>query len=152
MDWAGVTGRVVVEACSASPEDVVLYCGNSAVADELAPRVRALVRRDVLFDPPPGLSMVVLHDWLRRRPPEEQRAALREAGRLLPVRGLLVVGDVMWSLPPEMVDEPEQFGDDIGRAQTTTTIEKWAREAGFVPDLHRFGPGAAVLIAIKGQA
>ena len=152
MDWAAVTGRVVVEACSAAPEDVVLYCGDAHAAEAIAGRVGALVRRDGLSAPPPGLSIVVLHGWLRRRPPAEQRAVLAEAGRILPPRGLLVVGDVMWSLPPEMVDEPEQFGDAIEHAQTTATIERWAREAGFLPDLHRFGAGAAVLIAIKGQA
>lgn len=152
VDWAGVTGRVVVEACSPTPDDVVLYCGDDAVAADLAPRVRTLARRDGLTDPPPGLSIVCLHNWLRRRPPAEQRAAIREAGRLLPARGLLVVGDVMWSLPAHMIDEPEQFGDAIDHVQTTATLEGWAREAGFVPDLHRFGTGVAVLIAIKGPS
>ncbi len=152
VDWAGVTGRVVVEACSATPEDVVLYCGDDAVAADLAPRVRTLVCRDAIADAPPGLSIVCLHGWLRRRRPEEQRAALRAAGKLLPTRGLLVVGDVMWSLPAATIDEPEQFGDAIEHVQTTATIEAWAREAGFVPDLHRFGPGVAVLVAIKGPS
>jgi hypothetical protein len=150
-DWAAVTGRVVVEACSATPEDVVLYLGDDAVASALAPRVGTLVRRDDLVDPPAGLSIICMHGWLRRRPPEAQRAALQAAARLLPPRGLLVVGDVMWSLPFAMIDEPEQFGDTITHAQTTSTVEKWAREEGFLPDMHRFGPGAAVLIAIRGQ-
>lgn len=151
MNWAGVSGRVVVEACSATPEDVVLYCGDDAVAAELEARVGTLVRRDDLRDPPPGVSIVCLHGWLRRRPPAEQRAALREAGRILPPRGLLVVGDVMWSLPADQIDEPAQFGDAIEDVQTTATIEGWAREAGFLPDLHRFGPGVAVLIALRSQ-
>ena len=152
MDWAAVTGRVVVEACSAAPEDVVLYCGDDAVADALSGRVKALVRRDGLGEPPAGVSIVVLHHWLRRRPPAAQRAILREAGRVLPERGLLVVGDAMWSFPRDMVDEPEQFGDALDHVQTTATVEAWAREAGFLPDLHRFGAGAAVLIAIKGTS
>jgi hypothetical protein len=57
----------------------------------------------------------------------------------------------MWSFAPELIDEPEQFGEAIAFAQTTSVLEGWAREAGFLPDLHRFGAGAAVLIAIKGQ-
>ena len=64
---------------------------------------------------------------------------------------MLVVGDVMWSMPADQVDEPEQFGDEIQWAQTTATLEKWAREAGFLPDLHRFGAGVGVLVAIRGE-
>ncbi len=152
VDWAGVTGRVVVEACSATAEDIVLYCGDDAVAVELSGRVGTLVRHDSLAAPPAGLSIIALHGWLRRRPPAEQRAVIQEAGRLLPPRGLLVIGDVMWSLPAESIDEPEQFGDAIAHVQTTSTIEGWARAAGFVPDLHRFGPGVAVLIALRGPS
>jgi hypothetical protein len=152
VDWAGVTARVVVEACSATAEDVVLYAGDDVVADALSPRVRALTRRDDLADPPPGLSIICLHGWLRRRPPAAQRAVIQEAARLLPPRGLLVVGDVMWSFPPEQIDAPEQFGADLDFVQTTATVEGWARAAGFLPDLHRFGPGVAVLIAIRGQS
>lgn len=152
MDWAAVTGRVVVEACSATAEDVVLYCGDDAVAADLTSRVKTLARRDGLVDPPEGLSIICLHGWLRRRPPVAQRAIFRDAARLLPPRGLLVVGDVMWSLPAATIDEPEQFGDAIADVQTTTVLEGWAREAGFLPDLHRFGPGVAVLIAIRGPS
>lgn len=152
VDWAGVTARVVVEACAATAEDVVLYAGDSAVADALAARVRTLVRRDGLDEPPPGLSIICLHGWLRRRPPAAQRAVIQAAARLLPPRGLLVVGDVMWSFPPDQIDAPEQFGDALEFVQTTATVEGWARAAGFLPDLHRFGSGAAVLIAIRGQS
>ncbi len=152
MDWAGVTARVVVEACSATSEDIVLYAGDDAVADALASRVHTLVHRDDLTDPPLGLSIICLHNWLRRRSPEEQRAVFHAAAALLPPRGLLVVGDIMWSFPPADIDAPEQFGDASEHAQTTATIEAWARAAGFLPDLHRFGPGVAVLIAIRGQS
>lgn len=152
MDWEGVTARVVVEACSATPEDIVLYAGDDAVAAELLPRVQTLARRDGLVDPPAGLSIICLHGWLRRRPPAEQKAVIQAAARLLPPRGLLVVGDVMWSFPKDDIDAPEQFGDALEHVQTTATIEAWARAAGFLPDLHRFGPGVAVLIAIRGQS
>ncbi|MDP2306106.1 MAG: hypothetical protein Q8P18_08760 [Pseudomonadota bacterium] len=152
MDWAGVTARVVVEACSPTPEDIVLYIGDDGVADVLAPRVRTLARRDALVDPPPGLSIICLHGSLRRLLPGAQRALIQAASSLLPPRGLLVVGDVMWSFPKADIDAPEQFGDALEHVQTTATIEAWCRAAGFLPDLHRFGPGVAVLIAIRGQA
>ena len=49
------------------------------------------------------------------------------------------------------VDEPEQYGEDVARAPTTAVLEGWAREAGLLPDLHRFGVGVGVLVAIKGE-
>lgn len=147
-----MTARVVVEACSATPEDIVLYIGDDVVAGELSARVHTLVRRDDLVDPPAGLSIICLHGSLRRRSPEAQRVLIQSAARLLPPRGLLVVGDVMWSFPRADIDEPEQFGDALDHVQTTATIEAWCRAAGFLPDLHRFGPGVAVLIAIRSQA
>ena len=55
----------------------------------------------------------------------------------------------MWSMPADRIDEPEQFGDDITHAPTTATLERLVREAGFLPDLHRFGVGRAVCIALR---
>lgn len=171
MDWSEVSARVVVEACSAHPEDKVLLLGlgTGAIARALAPAVSRVVvvdpapadvgplpdnvevRRGDLRAPPKieGLSVVCLHDTLRSLPPDQQRALVRRLGELLPPRALLVIGDVMWSLPPAMIDEPEQFGANLEHVQETRTIERWVREAGFLPDLHRFGPAIAVMIALR---
>ena len=149
MDWGEVTGRVAVEACGAAREDVVLFCGDDAVGDALAAQAGTLVRRDDVGDPPPGLTIICLHAWLRRRPPAAQRAAIQAAGRLLRSRGLLVIADAMWSLPPDQLDDPGQFGDELDHVQTTGTLEGWVREAGFLPDTHRFAPGAGVLVALR---
>ncbi len=151
-DWAAVTGRVLVEACCPTPEDVVLYLGDDAVADLLRCRVGTFVRRDDLEVAPAGVSIVCLHGWLRRRPPAAQAEAIGAAAGLLPPRGLLIIGDAMWSFAPARIDAPEQYGDALEYVQQTSTIEKWAREAGFLPDLHRFAPGAAVLVAVRGLA
>lgn len=176
MDWSEVSARVVVEACSAHPEDVVLMLGleQPAIAWRLAPSVRRIVvvdpdparieaaRADApanvelrvgpLTSPPriPGTSVVLVHDTLRRMPPAQQRAFIRTLGELVASRALLVVGDVMWSLPVDLIDEPEQYGDALEHVQETRVVERWVREAGFLPDLHRFGPAIAVLIALKG--
>lgn len=178
MDWSEVTARVVIEAAAAHPQDVVLDLGGGegTIALALAPHVRevVVVDRDAdalarlrakapanirllqgdMRQPPkvPGVSVVILHDALRYLTPAEQAALFQTLGRMLPPRALLVVGDVMWSMPLAMVDEPAQFGPDITHAPTTQQIEKWSRDAGFLPDLHRFGVGRAVLIALKGDA
>lgn len=148
MDWRAVTARVVVEACAASPEDVVLVLGDDVVAGALRARC-TVVRGDSLADAPPGVSILILHWTLRLLPPSEQRALLSDAAKLLPARGLMVIGDLMWSLPLDQLDAPEQYGDRSSHVQTTATLESWARAAGFLPDLHRFSPGVGVLVGIR---
>lgn len=171
MDWSAVALRVVVEACTAHPQDVVLIlgAGDGALARALAPRVRRVVVVDPhpppLADLPPnvelragdllrpptieGLSVVALHWSFRRLPPAEQPALIRALGALLPPRGLLVLGDILWSMPAEMIDEPEQYGDHLEHAPTARQAEGWLRRAGFLPDVHRFGPAVTVIIALR---
>ena len=152
-DWSEVTRRVAVEAASPHPEDVVLVIGSDAgVVDALRPRVRRveILPLSPTVSVPAGVSVVVLHDALRRLAPEGQAALLRRLGAALPPRALLVIGDVMWSMPRSMVDEPEQFGDAIEHASTVEALERQLRSAGFLPDTHRFGVGRAVCIALRG--
>lgn len=106
-EWTAATARVVVEACAAHPDDVVLVAG--AGLDALSGKVRRVVR-----EPEPGLSIVALNDVLGTLPESEQRALLARHAAALPRRGLLVLGDVLYSLPRETIDEPEQY--EIGRA------------------------------------
>lgn len=149
QEWRALTARVVVEAAVVDPRDVVLVLGGEDVAAPIRARGASVTVADALSAAPRGASIVCVHDWLRRRPPAEQRAFLRDLGKRLPERGLAVIGDVMWSMPPDMIDAPEQYGDCLQHAQTTSVIEGWAREAGFLPDMHRFSPGVAVLIAVR---
>lgn len=168
MDWSAVTRRVVVEAAAPHPEDRVFVLGDDwALVEAILPRVaRVEVRserppppgaRDIVGSVgpllpvavPSGTSVVVLHDALRRLLPADQRRLLVALGRQLPARALLVVGDVMWSMPALQVDEPGQFGDAVADAPAVADVERWLREAGFLPDTHRFGVGRAVCIALK---
>jgi hypothetical protein len=167
MDWKDAAARVVIAGCEPHPEDVALVLGWS---DGLVARTLAETMREVVVVDPgeapelpdrvrwvrgedpvavEGLSVVAAHWTFRQRPPHEQRALVGKVARILPERGLFVVGDVMWSLPYEMIDEPEQYGSDVTHAPEVAKVEQWARDAGFLPDVHRFGPGVAVLIAIK---
>ncbi|MFZ5477662.1 MAG: hypothetical protein ACOZNI_12875 [Myxococcota bacterium] len=149
MSWDDATARVCVEACAAHPDDVVLVLGEGGIAGALAGRARRVVQGASLADAPAGVSIVVAHAFLRHLAPPAQRAFLAELGRVLPSRGLAVIGDLMWSFPPDQIDEPELFGQPIAHVQTTATYERWARDAGFLPDVHRFAPGVAVMILVK---
>ncbi|GDX80001.1 hypothetical protein LBMAG42_18120 [Deltaproteobacteria bacterium] len=172
MDWSEVTRRVVVEAAAPHPNDVVVCFGaDLGVAVALAARVERVTVRTVSRDRPGdapanlsfsegpvapfalpnGTSVVVLHDALRRLDPAAQRELIRDIGRQLPPRALLVIGDVMWSMPPDRIDAPEQFGDQMEHAPTVAALERLVREAGFLPDVHRFGVGRAVCIALRGN-
>lgn len=177
MSWSEVTQRVVIEAADAHPQDCILElgCGEGEVTLSLAHRVREVVAVDI--DPaalarlaakapgnvrtlqrkiedieqyfPASTSVVVLHDVFRFLSPPEQQRLVQRLGGLLPARGVLVIGDIFWSMPFAEIDEPEQFGTPLGNPLTTKELEKLVRTHGFLPDLHRFGPGRAVMIALK---
>jgi hypothetical protein len=168
-DWSAVTRRVVAEAAAAHPHDVVLDIG--AGRGELSRALAPSVRRVVAYDSDPqcsslgnievvrgpivrpdcaGVSVVVMNDTLSRLSPEEQTALLIHLGEQLADRALLVIGDVMWSLPKDTIDEPEQFGEHVQNARTTGAVEADLRKAGFLPDVHRFGVGRAVIISLRG--
>lgn len=155
MDWSAVTRRVAVEAVEAHPEDVVAEIGAGGVLEGLAGRVRRgiavdLARAERVGDWwEPGISVVVMHDALRLLPPDRQARLIQEIGRRMEARGLLVIGDVVWSMPPAQLDDPEQYGRPLAHAPAAHALEHMARAAGFLPDLHRFGPGRAVLIALR---
>lgn len=142
-DWTDVTARVVVEACAAHADDVVLVRGRGL--DGIESRVRRVVRFPV-----EGLSIVAFNDVLEHLAMPDQRVVLAEMADALPERGLFVIGGKLFSFAPEDIDEPEQFGGGA-HAQRIETLERWLRDLGFLPDTHRFGPGRAVIIALKAS-
>ena len=178
MNWSEVTGRVVVAAIEAHPLDQVvdLGCGTGELLRSLAPSIRRAIGVDLdgealrvarqgapenlqfveadlrSYPLPPGTSVVLLHDSLRYLSPLEQQQLLIRLGRELPERGLLVIGDVVWSWPRAELDEPEQYGPAQQAAPTAAALESMVRTAGFLPDLHRFGPGRAVMIALRASS
>ncbi len=169
MNWADVAGRVVVEACRPDPQDHAIVLGWTPIVEELAPLVASVVVVDEAadrplppgarwhrapLDQPPDLgtaSIVVAHWTWRTLPPDRQRALASRLGAGLRERALLVIGDVIWSLPADSIDEPEQFGDRLAFAPTDAALTGMLRNAGFLPDLHRFGPAVGVMIALRAN-
>lgn len=150
VNWTEAIGRVVAHAAEPHPDDVVVVLApDGQVADALSGKVRAVHRRDALHDLPAGVSIVCLHGWLRRRLPDAQRDTIRALAAALPSRGLVIIGDAMWSLPLDQVDAPEQFGDALAHAQPVAVVESWLRDAGFLPDTFRLAPGAAVIVGVR---
>jgi len=167
VDWSDVAGRVVLEACNADARDHAVVLGFSPIVESLAARVARVTVVDPALpralpanaswhrapmDAPPDLSsasMVLAHWTWRTLPPARQQALATLLGQRLPERALLVIGDVMWSLPADTVDEPEQYADQLEHAPTTAKLTAQLREAGFLPDLHRFGPAVGVVIGLR---
>ncbi len=168
MDWSAITRRVVIAAAAPHPQDLVLVLGDDwEVASSLAVRVAQVVVRstvappalpanvvvelgvDWLDAPPPGTSVVVMHDSFGSLSTDGQHRLVKSLGAALSPRALLVVGGVMWSMPVAVVDAPEQYGGSIQNAPTVRAFESLVREAGFLPDTHRFGVGRAVCVAIR---
>ncbi len=169
MNWPESTGRVILEACNPDPQDIAFVLGWSPIVDELAravaevvvvdPEARAALPGNARYhrapiDQPPDLgsaSMVLAHWSWRTLPPARQQALARRLGQGLRERALLVIGDVIWSFPPDSIDEPEQFGDKLEFAPTADALTAMVRDAGFLPDLHRFGPAVGVMIALRAN-
>lgn len=167
VDWAEVAGRVVLEACNADARDHAVMLGYSPIVEALAGRVARVTVVDpalpralpanaswqrAAIDAPPDLgavSMVLVHWTWRTLPPPRQQALAVLLGKSLPERALLVIGDVMWSLPPDDIDEPAQYGDQLEHAPTAAHLTSQLRSAGFLPDLHRFGPAVGVVIGLR---
>lgn len=168
-DWREVSGRVVLEASVPDPKDHVVCLGWTPILDVLAPSVGSItvVDPDSVATLPPGAryhraaidqpveleraSLVIAHWTWRRLPKARQEALALRLGRELRERALLVIGDVVWSVPPDSVDAPEQFGDALDFAPTADGLTGMLRVAGFLPDLHRFGPAVGVMIALRGN-
>lgn len=169
MNWPESAGRVILEACTPHPQDVAILLGYSPIVDELAPHVAEVVVVDpdanaplppkaryhrAPIDQPPDLaraSMVLAHWTWRTLPVARQRALAQKLGQGLRERALLVVGDIIWSFAPDSIDEPEQFGDQLAFAPTAEALTAMLRGAGFLPDLHRFGPAVGVMIALRAN-
>ena len=169
MNWSETAARVMVEACTPHPDDHAIVLGYSPIVDVLAPLVADLVVVDEAseiplppraryhrapIDQPPDLgkaSMVLVHWTWRTLPVARQKALALRLGAGLRERALLVIGDVIWSFPPDSIDEPEQFGDKLAFAPTADGLTAMVRSAGFLPDLHRFGPGVGVMIALRAN-
>ncbi len=144
-----LTARVVVAAAAPDPRDRVVWIGDPRGSESLAAQVAHLDLHAALPPAGDGASIVVLHHVLGTLDPAAQRRLLADAGALLPERGLLVIGDRMWSLSPDMLDDLDSYGADRAHLQLVTTLEGWLREAGFLPDTHRFSPGVAVIVAVR---
>jgi len=180
--WRRAAGRVVVAAAHPSAEDVVLDlgCGTAELSVELARSSKRLIGLDLSpamlavahervsqsglnnielkeqdFRNLPALgdvSLVVSNYAIHHLSLAEKRSLFSQIADLLPERGVFVMGDIMWSLPIEQVDEPEQFyNPEVDDPSSVEELVTALEACGFRCEVLRLSPGVGVIEAWKQQ-
>ena len=178
--WRRAAGRVVVAAAHPSAEDVVLDlgCGTAELSVELARSSKRLVGLDLSpamlavaqervsrsglnnielkqqdFRSLPVLgdvSLVVSNYAIHHLSLAEKNSLFSQIADLLPEKGVFVMGDIMWSLPIDQVDEPEQFyNPEVDDPSSVDDLVTALEACGFRCEVLRLSPGVGVIEAWK---
>ena len=178
--WRRASGRVVVQAADPTPEDVVLDlgCGTADLTVHLARRAKHVVGLDLSpamlkraqerlkaeninnmelrehdfrnLPPLKDISLVVSNYAIHHLTMDEKRTLFSQVADLLPEKGVFVMGDVMWSLPLDQIDEPEQFyNPDIDLPSPVDEMVEALESCGFLCEALRLSPGVGVIEAWK---
>jgi ubiquinone/menaquinone biosynthesis C-methylase UbiE len=180
--WRRAAGRVVAAAAHPSTEDVVLDlgCGTADLSVELARHSKRLIGLDLSpamlavaqervdqsglnnidllrhdFRTLPALSeisLVVSNYAIHHLSLAEKSALFSQVANLLPEKGVFVMGDVMWSLPIDQIDEPEQFyNPEVDDPSSVEDMVTALEDCGFRCEVLRLSPGVGVIEAWKQQ-
>ena len=178
--WRRAAGRVVVAAANPSEGDVSLDlgCGTGEVSVVLARRAKQLIGIDISpamleiaaqrvksegvdnvelrtgdFCTLPalsGISLVVSNYAIHHLSLDEKTRLFRQIFDLLPEKGLFVMGDVMWSMDIDQIDEPEQFfNPEVDDPSMVDELVEALEECGFTTEVLRLSPGVGVIEAWK---
>ena len=98
------------------------------------------------------VSLVVSNYAIHHLSLAEKRSLFSQIADLLPERGVFVMGDIMWSLPIEQVDEPEQFyNPEVDDPSSVEELVTALEACGFRCEVLRLSPGVGVIEAWKQQ-
>ena len=96
------------------------------------------------------ISLVVSNYAIHHLTMDEKRTLFSQVADLLPEKGVFVMGDVMWSLPLDQIDEPEQFyNPDIDLPSPVDEMVEALESCGFLCEALRLSPGVGVIEAWK---
>jgi ubiquinone/menaquinone biosynthesis C-methylase UbiE len=97
-----------------------------------------------------GVNTVVMCNVVRYLDPEERDALFRELHRRLPIGGLLIIGDLLWSMPPDMIEGVDGWLDEeLAHVVRVGVLERQLKAAGFDTYAKRMHPAVGVLRAAK---
>lgn len=96
----------------------------------------------------PGIDTVVMCHTLRYLDKPEREALFGTLHERLPVGGLLVIGDLLWSMPPEMIEGAEDWLDTRwAYTLMADAVERELQKAGFDTFVKRMHPAVSVIRA-----
>ncbi|MFT4975207.1 MAG: ubiquinone/menaquinone biosynthesis C-methylase UbiE [Myxococcota bacterium] len=155
---------------------VELGCGTGRFAHLLAPHVKRTIAIDCApnmlrtarqrqppapntawvpgdirdLPPTPDVDTVVMCHTLRYLDADERAALFSELYGRLPVGGLLIIGDLLWSMAPDMIEGAEGWLDERwAHTLMANAVEKELRAAGFDTFVKRMHPALSVVRAAR---
>lgn len=178
MRWLRTASQVALDRTETDGTDVVLDlgCGEGVLLSalgghvraglgvDLSPAALALARLHIQDQPnlrveagdvrePPlvdGLTTVLAAHVLRYLDPAERQGLFRLLHGRLPPDGLLVIADLIWSLPPEQVDGVDGWLDPtLEYVLAHDELCDDLKRAGFGTRSERLHPAVAVVRALK---
>jgi len=173
-NWHKAIHFGVLDRAELDHRDVLLDlgCGTGRLVQQVAPHVLRSVGVDAspgmlalararkpplanvdwvigdLRNPPnvEGLSTVTMCYAVRYLDSDERTALFRKLHRRMGRDGLLVIGDILWSMAPDVVDEVEGWLDEgVAHTVLVSEIERELRDAGWWPWVDRVHPALAVI-------
>ena len=103
--------------------------------------------------PTPDIDTVVMCHSLRYLDKAERAALFAELHRRLPVGGLLIIGDLLWSMPPDLIEGAEGWLDEQwAYTMMADDVERALRGAGFDTFVKRMHPALSVIRAARMPA
>ncbi|MFT5686998.1 MAG: ubiquinone/menaquinone biosynthesis C-methylase UbiE [Myxococcota bacterium] len=97
-----------------------------------------------------GVNTVVMCNTVRYLDPEERDVLFRELHRRLPIGGLLIIGGLLWSMPPDMIEGVEGWMDDeLSHVIRVSVLDRQLKAVGFDTYAKRMHPAIGVLRAAK---
>ena len=87
---------------------------------------------------------------IRYLDPDERMALFATLHRRLPIGGLLIIGDLRWSMPPDMIEGAEDWLDeDWAHVVRVGELDRQLKSAGFDTYAKRMHPAIGVIRAAK---
>jgi len=97
-----------------------------------------------------GIDTIVMCHAVRYLDKDERTQLFETLAGRLPVSGLLIIGDLLWSMPPDMVEGAEDWLDSKhAHVLMADKVEKELQSVGFDTFVKRMHPAISVIRAAK---
>ena len=177
-NWHKTSCYQILDRSELDHSDILLDlgCGSGWLAHQVAPHVKQVTAVDCsansialarartparpnvdwhvgdLRNPPhaEGLTTVTMCHSVRYLDRDERKSLFRKLHTRLSKDGLLVIGDILWSLDPSVIEGAEDWLDeDVSWPVLVSDIDQELKDAGFWPWIDRIHSAMAVIRAAR---